>query len=163
MVHIDWKWTACLALLLVFGMGCKRKAQTPTPPAAVEYDAGPDLALAVEGGEVHITPENESSAPVVDLPQDVPIFSDAKVSLAASSPRGEFLTFTADGSPASTVREFYVNELAAREWDLTSQRNTETTHELSAAKAGRTLHVLIDATDGGAEVTLSHQRASASS
>ncbi len=149
---------ACIAALACVAPGCSRRSEpggsSPEAPA-VEYDAGPRLSLIVDGNEVHITPDDATATSSVPLPEDVPVFTGAAVSLATLSPQGEFVEYSVS-SPEAEVRKFYVDKLSTGGWQLTSERSSGVTHELSATKSDRGLHVLIDAVEGGTQVTLSH-------
>lgn len=151
----------CVIAFAFFVPGCRWQSDPVGPPVetpAVEFDVGPNLSLAIDGNEVHITPGDATSAPREVLPEDVPIFPDAVVSLAAHSPHGGFVSYSVLDA-GYQVRKFYVDQLSSGGWQLTSQKNSDFTHELAATKAGRELYILIDAIEGGTQVTLSHRRA----
>jgi len=140
----------------IAGTGCRNSPQSGDPPGkppATDYQAGPDLSFSADGSEVHITPAGTASADSVGLPADVPLLSDAEVTLAVRSSEGQFMTYLV-ALPGHEVRQRYIEQLASDGWEVTSQRSQDFTHELTAAKDDRTLHLLIDlnpAQDGSAQ------------
>ena len=149
------------ALLTGVIVGCRRGEAPPTPPRAVEFDEGPGLTFTNDATEVHISPADTSPPVPLELADDVPMPRDAKVTLNTRSPEGAFVAYSV-ASPSQDVRKFYVDEFASGDWELTSHRSSNLTHELAAIKSNRTLHVLIDPTDSTNEtsVTLSHNSSS---